>query len=218
MQATLPQELLDVFGRATRAELVTIGDHGQPAARSVAPAFDAHAICLEVDVVCGDEDTHVALLFADDPLVLVQGTAKPGPSTTRVRPERVYVWRGADVDAEPELYDSHVEEVRAARNQEPEVAPPPPEGGPIEWDERLDGIDRAVVAFVGPDGFPFAVRVPVHAEPSEGVVRIDADPVGAPMDSGRACLCAGELRVRGDLDVEDGRWTLRPHATVSAPR
>lgn len=73
-----------------------------------------------------------------------------------------------------------------------------------------------MLGFVGPDGFPFAVSVPVHADRAAGVMHIDADPVGAPIESGRACLCAGEVRVRGDLDVEDGRWALRPHATVSA--
>jgi hypothetical protein len=137
-----------------------------------------------------------------------------------VRPERVYVWQRADLDAEPELYDSHVEEVRSAHNAEPEVGHPPPEGGPVAWDERLDELGtthaRAVLAFVGPDAFPFAVSVPVRADRAAGVVRIGADPVGAPIESGVACLCAADLRVRGDLEEERGGWTLRPHAMVAA--
>jgi hypothetical protein len=47
-------------------------------------------------------------------------------------------------------------------------------------------------------------------------VRIGADPVGAPIESGVACLCAGELRVRGDLEEERDGWTLRPHAMVAS--
>jgi hypothetical protein len=223
MPASMPQELLEVFERSTLADLVTVDGRGQPMAWPVAPSFDPHAVCIEVEAVPGEHDTHVALLFADEapqPMVLVQGTAKPGGVAVRVRPERVYVWKRADLDAEPELYDSHVEEVRSAHNEEPEVGHAPTAGGRVEWDDRLDALSsaqaRAALAFVGPDGFPFAVRVPVRADRAAGVVRIEADPVGAPIESGLACLCAGELRVRGDLEEERGGWTLRPHATLSA--
>ena len=89
-----------------------------------------------------------------------------------VRPERVYVWPGADPEAEPTLYDAHVDEVRSGHNEEPEDGHAPPEGGMDVWDSRLDRLgedDRtAVLAFVGPDGFPFAVRGPgpaAHARP-----------------------------------------------------
>jgi hypothetical protein len=136
-----------------------------------------------------------------------------------VRPERVYVWPGADPEAEPELYDAHVEEVRSAHNEEPEIGPPPPEGGPPAWDALLDELGvsypTAVLAFVGPDGFPFAVRVPVGADRTAGVVRIGADPVGAPIEPGVACLCARALRVRGDLEEERGGWILRPHGLLA---
>lgn len=225
MIASLPQELVEVFERSAIADFVTIDGHGRPMAQPTTAAFDARALCLEVAAAPDDFDVHVALLFAADapaPMVLVQGTAKPVPAATRVRPERVYVWRRADLDAEPELYDSHVEEVRSAHNEEPEVGHPPPEGGPVAWDDRLDGLAaseaRAVLGFVGPDGFPFAVRVPVRPDREAGVVRIGADPVGAPIESGVACLCAGDLRLRGDLQEERGGWSLRPHATVPAFR
>ena len=225
MEGSLPQELLAVFERSTTADFVTVDHHGRPLAWSVAPSFDARAVCIEVGPAPTLRqalvDPHVALLFADEPprpVVLVQGTAKVGTAEVRVRPERVYVWQRADLDAEPELYDSHVEEVRAAHNAEPEVGHPPPEGGPVAWDERLDELGtthvRAVLAFVGPDAFPFAVSVPVRADRAAGVVRIGADPVGAPIESGVACLCAADLRVRGDLEEERGVWTLRPHAMV----
>jgi len=218
MDGPLPQELLDVFARSTVADLVTLDRHGRPMAWAVTPSFDQRAICIEVDTVPGEHDSHVALLFAadaPDPMILVQGTAQPRGRTVRVRPERVYVWQRADLDAEPELYDSHVEEVRSAHNEEPEVGHPAPEGGELAWDDRLDAVERAVLAFVGPDGFPFAVSVPVRADRAAGAVRIGADPVGAPIESGVACLCAGELRVRGDLEEERGGWTLRPHAMVT---
>ena len=218
----LPQELLEVFERSTAADLVTIDREGRPMARSVQPSFDRHAVCIEMAAVPGEHDTHVALLFARDapqPMVLVQGTAQARATALRVRPERVYVWQRADLEAEPELYDSHVEEVRSAHNEEPEIGHTPPEGGPSAWDERLTALgtthERAVLAFVGPDGFPFAVSVPVRADRGAGVVRIGADPVGAPIETGIACLCAAELRVRGDLDELAGRWVLRPHRTAA---
>jgi len=146
-----------------------------------------------------------------------------------VRPERVYVWAGAALDAEPTLYDAHVEEVRSGHNEEPEDGHVPPEGGLDVWDTRLDRLGRedatAVLAIVGPDGFPFAVRVPVRADARACVVHVEADPVGAPIDPGPACLCAHahaedltwqhSYQVRGDLVEQDGRLVLHPHRVVA---
>jgi len=146
-----------------------------------------------------------------------------------VRPERVYVWTGAALDVEPTLYDAHVEEVRSGHNQEPEEGHVPPEGGLDVWDTRLDRLGRedatAVLAIVGPDGFPFAVRVPVRADAAACVVHVEADPVGAPIDAGPACLCAHShaddltwqhsYQVRGDLVEQDGRLVLHPHRVVA---
>jgi hypothetical protein len=154
MEGSLPQELLDVFERSTTADFVTVDDHGRPLAWSVEPSFDAQAVCIAVGraptLRQALVDPHVALLFADEPpqpVVLVQGTAKVGDEDVRVRPERVYVWQRADLDAEPELYDSHVEEVRSAHNEEPEVGHAPPEGGPPAWDERLDELGTTHARF-----------------------------------------------------------------------
>jgi hypothetical protein len=146
-----------------------------------------------------------------------------------VRPERVYVWANGDIDTEPALYDAHVEEVRSGHNEEPEDGHAPPEGGLDVWDPRLDRLGRedptAVLAIVGPDGFPFAVRVPVHADPEQCVVHIDSDPVGAPIEAGPACLCAHShaddltwqrsYQVRGDLIEHRGRLVLHPHRVVA---
>jgi hypothetical protein len=146
-----------------------------------------------------------------------------------VRPERVYVWPHGDLEADPRLYDARLEEVRSGHNEEPEEGHAPPEGGMDVWDPRLDRLGRddltGVVAFVGPDGFPFAVRVPVRADRDAHVVRIDSDPVGAPIEPGPACLCAHahapdfswqrSYQVRGDLRERDGRWELHPHRVVA---
>src|SRR5919197_4297154 len=146
-----------------------------------------------------------------------------------VRPERVYVWPNGDFEAEPTLYDAHVEEVRSGHNEEPEEGHAPPEGGLDVWDPRLDRLGRedttGVLAIVGPDGFPFAMRVPVRADPEACVVHIDADPVGAPIEPGPACLCAHahaadltwqhSYQVRGDLVEHEGRLVLHPHRVVA---
>ena len=217
MTATLPSDLRDVFARCTVAELVTIDGRGRPVAHSVVPAYRPGGPCIDVaDGAPEVGDPHVALLFADDgPMVLVQGTAQV-QDVLHVRPERVYAWASGDPDAEPRLFDAHLEEVRSGHNEEPEVSHAGPEGGAALWDERLDGLDSALLACVGPDGFPFAVRVPVHADRAAGLVRIGADPVGAPIEPGVGCLRAAELRVRGDLEEEQGGWVLRPHAMVGA--
>jgi hypothetical protein len=146
-----------------------------------------------------------------------------------VRPERVFVWPKGDVEDEPTLYDAHVEEVRSGHNEEPEEGHAPPEGGLDVWDPRLDSLGTddptAVLALVGPDGFPFAVRVPVRADSEACVIHIEADPLGAPVEAGPACLCAHahaddltwqrSYQVRGDLIEHEGRLVLHPHRVVA---
>ena len=144
-----------------------------------------------------------------------------------VRPERVYVWTGAALDVEPTLYDAHVEEVRSGHNQEPEEGHVPPEGGLDVWDTRLDRLGRedatAVLAIVGPDGFPFAVRVPVRADAAACVVHVEADPVGAPIDAGPGVPVRALPRRRPHLAAQlpgprrPGR-AGRPPRPASAPR
>jgi hypothetical protein len=214
MTASLPGELIEVFERPVTADLVTIDDRGRPLARSATPWLHEETGCIDVEAPAADDarrDPHVALLLCNARMVLVQGTAKVGEAV-RVRPERVYAWPGASTDAEPTLYDWHIEEVRSAHNEEPETRHPGPEGGgPPPWDARLDALETAALAFVGPDGFPFAVRVPVRADRGAGVVRIGSDPVGAPIDPGPACLSASGVQVLGDLVEDRGDWVLLPH-------
>jgi hypothetical protein len=229
MTAALPGELIEVFERSVTADYVTIDGRGQPVVWPAAPSYHSAEGCIDVardadQIADSSANPHVALLFCDAagldaaPMVLVQGTAQVDAETIHVRPERIYVWPGADLDAEPALYDAHVDEVRSAHNEEPEVGHAAVEGGGIEWDERFDGLGDGVLAFVGPDGFPFAVRVPVNADGTRGVIRIEADPVGAPIEPGLACLCAhdGRFHALGDLDEDSGRWVLRPHRVATA--
>lgn len=145
-----------------------------------------------------------------------------------VRPERVYVWPNADLGAEPELYDSHMEEVRSGHDEEAEGPPAPLTGGAVAWDERLDELGArhpdAVLSLVAPDGFPFSVRVPVELDREARAVRIEADPVGVPLAAGPACLVAHEhdddftwqrnFQVRGDLVEHGDGWALVPHRLV----
>ena len=146
----------------------------------------------------------------------------------RVRPERVYSWPEEDPEREPELLDAHLEEVRSGHNEEPEEGHAPPEGGGTVWHERLEELGRdhptAALAVVGPDGFPFAVRVAVRAERTAGLVHLQADPVGAPLEPGLACLTAHahapdftwqrNFQVRGDLVRTGDGWALAPHRVV----
>jgi hypothetical protein len=236
MMGSLPGELIEVFERSVTAEYATIDGRGQPVVWPVTPQYHAAEGCIDVTRESGQAadcsaNAHVALLFSegtergDAPMVLVQGTADVAADTIHVRPERIYVWPRGDLEAEPALYDAHLDEVRAAHNEEPEVGHAAPEGGGAMWDGRLDELGdaapNAVLAFVGPDGFPFAARVPVRADRSSSVVRIDADPIGAPIEPGLACLCARNrhcFHVLGDLDEDHGGWILRPHRIVDAPQ
>jgi len=145
-----------------------------------------------------------------------------------VRPERVYVWPEGDVSTEPVLHDAHLEEVRSGHSEEPEEGPPPPAGGSEAWDERMDELGarypHAVLSFVAPDGFPFAVRLPVTVDRAAHRVRLGADPMGAPLEPGLACLTAHDhapdfawqrnFQVRGDLVRDEQGWSLIPHRLV----
>lgn len=145
----------------------------------------------------------------------------------RVQPERVYVWRGGAGEP-PELLDSHIEEVRSGHAEVPPAGREPPTGTDGVWDDRMEQLGRlyrtAVLSLVAPDGFPFSVRVPVEVDRSAGRVRIAAEPPGAPLDPGRACLTAHDhdpdfswqrnFQVRGDLVKDGSGWALVPQKLV----
>jgi hypothetical protein len=137
-----------------------------------------------------------------------------------VRPQRVLVWRNGDIAAEPEIVLDEL-----AQGEAPPAAAP---GGDTTWEPRIEQLGTqyatAVLAIVGPGGFPFAGRVPVQADRAAGVVRIGAVPNGMPIAPGRACLTAHvhspefewqrNFQVRGDLIESDGGWALRPRKLV----
>ncbi len=145
-----------------------------------------------------------------------------------VRPERVYVWRSGDATSEPELLDTRLEEVRSTHAEEPPAEHAGAEGGEPLWDERIDELgeryDTAVLSFVAPDGFPFSARVPIDVDRSARRVRVKAEPVGAPLEPGLACVTAHDhhpdfkwqrnFQVRGDLVRDDGGWAIVPHKLI----
>jgi hypothetical protein len=145
-----------------------------------------------------------------------------------VRPERVYVWPDGDCTREPELLDSHMEEVRSGHDEEPESEQARPEGGMPAWDRRMDELgdayDTAVLSTVAPDGFPFSVRVPIDADRKAKRVQIAGEAMGAPLTPGLACLTAHahsadfswqrNFQVRGDLVRDGDGWSLVPHKLV----
>ncbi len=77
---------------------------------------------------------------------------------------------------------------------------------------------------LSPDGFPFAVRVPVRVDAAARWIRIEGEPAGIPFSTGLACLTAHEhgeqftwqqnFQVRGDLVFVDGVWALIPHKVI----
>lgn len=140
----------------------------------------------------------------------------------KVRPERVWIWRGG-AEAEPELLDAHMEEVRSS-HEEPAAEHTEPSRSEPDWDKRIEEMGSryrtAVVSLVGPDGFPFAARVPVTVDHDARRIRLDETPNGAPMQPGLACVAVHEhapdftwqrnFQVRGDLVEEDDGWAVVP--------
>jgi hypothetical protein len=145
----------------------------------------------------------------------------------KVRPERVFVWPGGDVTAEPELLGAHLEEVRSGHSEEPPEDHGAPAAGPARWDERMEDLasyETAVLSWLAPDGFPFAARLPIRVDPDARAVRLLAEPGGLPMLEGRACLTAHRhapnfewqlnFQVRGNLARDESGWRLEPHRLV----
>lgn len=145
-----------------------------------------------------------------------------------VRPERVYVWPDGDATQEPRLFDAHMEEVRSGHDEEPPARHAPAEGGMAEWDTRMDELGArypsAVLSFVAPDGFPFALRVPISVDRAARRIRIGAGALGLPVQPGLACVTAHDhhprfvwqrnFQVRGDLVEEDDGWAVIPHRLI----
>ena len=141
-----------------------------------------------------------------------------------VRPERVFVWPGGDVTADPDMYLADQAEVRSGHTEAPAVEHPAPAGGATTWDPRLDDAEEAVLAVESPDGWPFAVRVPVRSDPAARTVRLLAEPVGAPLQPGLACVTVHEhapdfswqtnFQARGDLAEDEEGWVFHPHKVV----
>ena len=146
-----------------------------------------------------------------------------------VRPERVFVWQDGDPLIAPEIHDSHLEEVRSGHSEEPAEPHVPAAGGAIAWDSRIAELGSrhpmAVLSWVGPDGFPISVRLPIALDRPAHRIRIDAVPAGLPLAEGRACLTAHahdaeftwqeNFQVRGDLvQLPENEWALVPHKLV----
>jgi hypothetical protein len=242
MTASLPAEVQSVFERFVTTEYTMLDDNGQPITWPVRPSYTRGGPAIDVTTGDAPSNPHVAMLFSEPlgsgldapPMVLVQGCAKADadPLHVSVRPERVYVWRGGDVFAEPELFGAHMEEVRSGHSEEPEEGHAGPEGGGAVWDERIETLaaehETAVLSFVAPDGFPFSVRVPLRVDPAATRIHVDADPVGAPLQPGLACLTAHardpelawqtSFQVRGDLRRDEAGWALEPHKVVGGER
>jgi hypothetical protein len=137
-----------------------------------------------------------------------------------VRPERVFVWPRGDFAAEPQLFDTHMEEFRSGHDEEPAGEHAAAEGGSPAWDERIDdlaGEVEAILSLVAPDGFPFSVRLPISVDGPSRRLRVAAGVLGVPVQMGLACVTAQDrFQVRGDLVEEAGGWVVVPHQMVDA--
>jgi pyridoxamine 5'-phosphate oxidase-like protein len=145
----------------------------------------------------------------------------------RVRPERVFVWRDGEITSEPEILDAHLEEVRSGHVEEPSEDHGNAAGGGVAWDERMEKLaehETGVLSWLGPDGFPIAVRVPFRVDRAERVMRVEAEPASLPVLEGRGCLTVhrhapdfawqNNMQVRGDLVRSAEGWRLLPHRLV----
>jgi hypothetical protein len=222
-----------------------------PHYRQGAPTIDVSPAQGErSEAPTGRADPRVALLFCDPagsgidaPIqVLVQGTApveapaaqagappRGARPEIRVRPERVLRWPRGQLSEGPEIHDANLEEVRSGHAEQPTVPHAAGAGGPAAWDARIDELGgrhrSAVLSWVGPDGFPFCVCLPVAADRAQRRIELRATPVGLPLAEGRAGLAfhahsddlsaREDLELRGDLVAGERGWAVVPHALAA---
>lgn len=236
MTASLPGDVQGVFQRFITTEYTTIDRSGQPITWPVSPYYEPGGACIDVTTGLGypkkasDARTNplVALLFsdptgsgiADAPMVLVQGTADVDDR---------------DLDANRRRY---VREASAKLPAITKMMPPDAIQKRMSWyfarlyvhvrPERVYAWPRgdlsAVLSIVSPDGFRFAVRVPVRVDSGARLIRLEADPESTPVQPGLACLTAHRhapdfswqtnFQVRGDLQRDVDGWVLAPHKLV----
>jgi hypothetical protein len=145
----------------------------------------------------------------------------------KVRPERVLVWPEGNLAEEPVVHDAHLEEVRSGHVEEPPEEHGAPAAGSPAWDARMDflaGHDTGVLSWMGPDGFPLAVRIPFRADATRREIAIEGEPAGLPLLEGRACLTVHRhapdftwqrnMQVRGNLTRAADGWRLVPRRIV----
>src|ERR687892_628772 len=244
MTATLPTEVQQVFDRFVTTEFTTVDRRGQPITWPLTPYYRPGDPCIDVTTGLGypkkakdaRANPKVALLFSDPtgcgmddaPQVLVQGTAHVDDRDLDANRERVYVWPGGDVTSGPQLFDTHLEEVRSGHDEEPPAPHAGTEGGGVSWDGRMEELGarypHAAVSLLAPDGFPFSVRLPIELDRDARRIRLGGAPVGVPWQPGLACVTAHDhspdfkwqrnFQVRGDLVEEDGAWAVIPHKLV----
>jgi hypothetical protein len=145
-----------------------------------------------------------------------------------VRPERVLIWPDGNFAVAPEVHDARLEEVRSGHSEEPPEPHEPVAGGGVAWDARIDELGgtypTAVLSWVGPDGFPLSVRVPVAVDRAAHRIELGETPEALPLIEGRACLAAHahapnftwqrNFQVRGDLVRDEDGWALIPHKLI----
>jgi Pyridoxamine 5'-phosphate oxidase len=130
----------------------------------------------------------------------------------KVRPERIFVWPDGDLAQAPAVHDAHLEEVRSGHSEEPREDHGEAAAGEPAWDDRMTFLgehEAGVLSWLGPDGFPIAIRVPFTADPTGRVIRIAQEPATLPVLEGRACLTVHRhapdftwhrnMQVRGNL-------------------
>jgi hypothetical protein len=145
----------------------------------------------------------------------------------KVRPERIFVWPDGDLAKAPTVHDAHLEEVRSGHSEEPREDHGKPAAGEPAWDDRmafLDEHETGVLSWLGPDGFPIAIRVPFTADPTGREIRIEQEPATVPVLEGRACFTVHRhapdftwqrnMQVRGNLVRSPGGPRLVPRRIV----
>ena len=150
--------------------------------------------------------------------IYVKVTARAGAGLARRRPDR----RAGDLRRPPR--GGSLGSQRGAGGRSTSRGRAAPRSGTRASTSSGPATATAVISWVGPDGFPLAVRLPVAVDRGARRIALGAEPAGLPLAEGRACLTAHShderfrwqenFQVRGDLVRDASGWSLAPHRMV----
>ena len=228
MKGSLPAELLEVLERSATADFVTIDGRGQPVVVAADAALPGGRGLHRRHGRPACRPTSASRCSSPTPRrwsscrARAHAEDRGGEEHRRPRAAPSASTSGPAATSRPSRGSTTRTSTRSARRttRSPRSATRRPRAAAACGTSASTPSAPAIPTPSWPSSAPTGSRSPSasrsRAERDAGLVLVDADPVGAPIEPGLACLCADApgrrgFHVLGDLDEDRGVWVLRPH-------